>query len=284
MLEDRSYMRQDSFRPQWSMTLLLLAVNVAVFFLQKLVGPSFEHNLALSNRGLAQGHIWELLTFQFLHGSFFHLLFNCLAIFFFGRLVEDRLGRATFLKIYLISGTVGGLFHCAMAALMPQHFGMTAVVGASAGALGLLAAATMLDPNMTILAYFIIPIRAKFFLYLAGGFSLLYMVLAPNSQTAHSAHLGGLLAGVAYMRWGSLLESFLDSMRARSASRRFLKAQTRSWARNKARRPEDLPPEEFISREVDPILDKISMHGIQSLTPREREILEAARAKMEQRS
>jgi hypothetical protein len=54
-----------------------------------------------------------------------------------------------------------------------------------------------------------------------------------------------------------------------------------SWQRT--RDTEDLPPEEFISREVDPILDKISAHGIQSLTPRERQILERARSKMERR-
>jgi predicted DNA binding protein len=46
---------------------------------------------------------------------------------------------------------------------------------------------------------------------------------------------------------------------------------------------QDLPSEEFISKEVDPILDKISAHGIQSLTPRERDILQAARARMSKR-
>ena len=56
------------------------------------------------------------------------------------------------------------------------------------------------------------------------------------------------------------------------------------WGRNRVpAEEEDLPPEEFLSKEVDPILDKISAHGIQSLTPKEREILEAARAKMEKR-
>ena len=139
----------------------------------------------------------------------------------------------------------------------------------------------MLDPNMTILAYFIIPIRAKFFLYMAIGFSLLYMVIAPRSETAHAAHLGGILAGMAYMRWSSVVEDFLESLRARSASRKY-KAQSRGGGRNKSR-PADLAPEEFISREVDPILDKISSHGIQSLTPQERKVLEAARAKMEER-
>ena len=55
------------------------------------------------------------------------------------------------------------------------------------------------------------------------------------------------------------------------------------WSRPKNKSIEELPPEEFISREVDPILDKISAHGIQSLTERERRILQAARDRMEQR-
>lgn len=284
MLEDRSYMRRESFKPQWSMTLLLLAVNGVVFFLQKLSGGSFNEMLALSNRGLAQGHVWQLLTFQFLHANIIHLLLNLLAIYFFGRLVEERLGKATLLKVYLLSGTIGGLFQISMGALWPEHF-RGAVLGASAGAFGLLAAATMLDPDFTILAYFIIPIKAKYFLFLAAGFSILYMVMAPNDETAHAAHLGGLLTGVIYMRWGYLVDNFFDSMRARSASRQMVRASSRrAWGRAKPRRTADLPPEEFISREVDPILDKISSHGIQSLTPQEREILEAARAKMEERS
>src|SRR5437879_6255037 len=55
------------------------------------------------------------------------------------------------------------------------------------------------------------------------------------------------------------------------------------WGRTKNATSEDLPPEEFLSKEVDPILEKISAHGIQSLTDRERRILEAAREKMAKR-
>jgi hypothetical protein len=60
-------------------------------------------------------------------------------------------------------------------------------------------------------------------------------------------------------------------------------AQVTRWRGKRDPAPAETPPEEFISREVDPILDKISAHGIHSLTPREREILEAARSKMGKR-
>jgi len=55
------------------------------------------------------------------------------------------------------------------------------------------------------------------------------------------------------------------------------------WGQKKSGTAEDLPPEEFLSKEVDPILDKISAHGIQSLTDRERRILQAAREKIVKR-
>jgi len=100
---------------------------------------------------------------------------------------------------------------------------------------------------------------------------------------AHAAHLGGILAGFAYLRWGSLAEKLFVRRRVRPRPRELMKVhlpKSGGWHKSES---EDVPPGEFISREVDPILDKISAHGIQSLTPRERKILEAARAKMERR-
>ena len=113
MLEDRSYMRGEAFRPQGSFTILLLVVNVVVFALQEINAAYFhfplERYFALSREGLAQGYLWQPLTFQFLHGGGLHLLFNLLGIYMFGRLVEERLGRGAFLKLYFLSGIVGGL-------------------------------------------------------------------------------------------------------------------------------------------------------------------------------
>jgi len=58
---------------------------------------------------LSHGYVWQLLTFQFMHGNFLHLLLNCWAIFMFGREVEQALGRKSFLTLYLSSGVIGGL-------------------------------------------------------------------------------------------------------------------------------------------------------------------------------
>src|SRR5438874_1351329 len=86
MLEDRVYMRRPSFRPRLSATVLLIIANVVAFFVQSLLYASssrfrIDDYLPLSLDGLKHGYLWQLLTFQFMHGGVFHLLFNCIAIF-----------------------------------------------------------------------------------------------------------------------------------------------------------------------------------------------------------
>ncbi|HEX7618418.1 MAG TPA: rhomboid family intramembrane serine protease, partial [Verrucomicrobiae bacterium] len=116
MLEDRDYMREPAYHePRVSFTVALLIVNAAVFIVQlaasnSLSGAEIEDRyFALSLGGLKHGFVWQLLTFQFMHAGWMHLIFNSLAIYFFGRPVETALGRRHFLTLYLASGIIGGL-------------------------------------------------------------------------------------------------------------------------------------------------------------------------------
>src|SRR3989442_5751414 len=197
MLEDRYYMRHSSFGSRRSATIMLLIVNVAAFLGQVLVSslskfPAQEY-FALSVEGLRHGYVWQLLTFQFMHGSFMHLLFNCLAIFVCGREVEEALGRRSFLTLYFSSGVIGGLFQSLAGVLLPAHFGGS-VVGASAGAFGLVAAFAVLYPERILLLFFIIPMRAKFLLLLSAVVALAGIAFpAPTVSGPHiadAAHLG----------------------------------------------------------------------------------------------
>jgi predicted hotdog family 3-hydroxylacyl-ACP dehydratase len=108
-----------------------------------------------------------------------------------------------------------------------------------------------------------------------------------GGNTANGAHLGGMLTGIAFIKWASWWESLTGGSWGAGTRRRVSRPVVRAGVLRAARRPrgngEELPPAEFISREVDPILEKISAHGIHSLTEREREILEAARSKMARR-
>ncbi len=301
MLDDRPYMRSPEWESGRGVTFYLLIVTTAAFFLQSVVEhyTSFDVDryFALSVAGLSRGYVWQLLTFQLLHGGLLHLVFNLLAIYFFGRALEETLTRVDYLGLYIGSGVCGGLLQVAFGWAFPQVFG-GAVVGASAGAMGLVAAFATLFPDrlLTLLVFLIVPVsmRARTLLYISLAVAVFGLVI-PSGNIANAAHLGGLLAGVAYIRWAvqsDFLAESLRSLRLRSRPRprELVSAEVRTpstWTMAKpvAKPPAEmeLPPDEFISREVDPILDKISAHGLQSLTERERKILELARSKMGRR-
>jgi membrane associated rhomboid family serine protease len=305
MLEDRYYMRRTPFETRRSATMMLLIANVVVFIIECLLYgyppgawiPQHDY-LALSWWGLAHGYIWQLVTFQFLHGGFMHLLGNCWVIYVFGRDLEEALGVKRFLTLYFSSGVIGGLLQ-AVAGGLALHFGNSSwarsfagpTLGASAGALGLLAAFATLYPErpLMLLLFFVIPVgmRAKFLLLISGLLAA-FGILFPYQHLADVAHLGGILTGVFFVRYAIHWEWRWPQFRrtGNPSPRRLVKISSGKsgfWGRGKSGADEGLPPEEFLSKEVDPILDKISAQGIQSLTERERRILQAARDRMGKR-
>jgi membrane associated rhomboid family serine protease len=292
MLADRYYMRRQPFRIPWSATLVLLMVNVLVFIGQFVVGRftsfPFLTYFALSVEGLRHGYVWQLLSYQFMHGGLMHLLLNCWAIFVFGREVESALGRPSFLTLYFSSGVIGGLVQALAGVLLGGQFAAP-VVGASAAAFGLVAAFAVLYPErpLMLLLFFIIPVsmRAKFLLVFETVLTGVGLALG-RDNVAHAAHLGGMLTGIVFIRY-AMHWHWPQIRRTRAQpQRRLITVPPRSslsWSQNRGGAYEELPPEEFLAKEVDPILDKISAHGIHSLTARERRILETAREKMGRR-
>ena len=294
MLEDRDYMRQPAYHePRISFTVALLIVNAIVFLFQLFAQSQFIHGaeieekyFALSLDGLKSGFVWQLLTFQFMHASWMHIIFNSLAIFFFGRPVETVLGRNRFLTLYFSSGVIGGLVQMIFALMF--HSFDAPVVGASAGASGLVAAFAVINwtERFTLLIYFIpVTMRGKTLLWGSIAFALICMANL-NSGVANAAHLGGILTGFFFARrmfHGNWPRWKFPSRRREPAEFASKNAGKKSFwcATNKP--DEDFSTDEFLQKEVDPILDKISARGIQSLTANEREILEKARAKMANR-
>ena len=298
-------MRQSPFDSRRSATVILLIVNVVAFLIECVhygTSPRFlpEDYFALSWDGLKHGYVWQLLSFQFLHANIWHLLFNCLAIYMFGREVELSLGAKRFLILYFSSGVIGGLLQDSAGSLAEifrnsewaRSFAAP-TVGASAGAFGLIAAFATLFPerSLTLLLFFIIPVtmRAKFLL-LFSGLLAIFGILFPGStgNMANAAHLGGMLTGIFFIRYALHWNFRWPTLGRRRGEppRRLVKVNSASsalWGRAKSITDVDVPAEDFLSREVDPILDKISAHGIQSLTERERRILEAARERMGKR-
>jgi membrane associated rhomboid family serine protease len=302
MLDDRDYMRQPVYRdrprvPPMSFTIALLIVNAVVFLIECAVygyplrfpvDPADSY-FALSIEGLEHGYVWQLLTYQFMHAGVLHILLNGWAIYVFGHAIEETLGWKKYLTLYLSSGVIGGICQALAALLWPNLFGGS-VVGASAAAFGLVAAFAVLFPEreLTLLLFFIIPIRltAKMLLIVSAVLAGAGLVF-PASNIANAAHLGGMLSGVIFIRqfvqgrwlpWKSPVR--------RAAPRELVNvraAKSGSWGPSAGKLDEEESTDHFVKSEVDPILDKISAHGIQSLTAREREILEKARAKMTKR-
>ena len=188
-----------------SLAAWLVGINIAVFLAEILVRKYTRWPVtawcALSVSGIRSGYFWQFLTYQFLHGGIVHLVLNCWGLYVFGQEIEDRLGRFRFLKLYLFSGIVGGLVQVVCALLVPRLFG-SAVVGASAGVFGLVAAFAALFPErqLTLLLFFVIPVtlRAKTML-LWGVIVALAGSLFPFDHVAHAAHLGGMLGGLLYL-------------------------------------------------------------------------------------
>lgn len=304
MLENRDYMRAPEpgspFRFRWTASTILMASLVAIFALQRINAAYFDPRaelwFGLTAEGLKSGFLWQLLTFQFLHGGLLHLLFNLLGLFYFGRFVEQVLGPRRFLVAYFGAGAIGGMLQGVLMIAFPSHFGGI-LFGASAGISGMFALFAMLERDSTVHLYFVLPIRALTLLLVFCAISLFFtLVPSKGDVTAHAAHLGGLLAGIAWVKlgwhrdfvtlpWEGFFARWrrwrpLESRQRKQELVRAAKVRTESWKRVAPKSPTELPPEEFISKEVDPILDKISQHGIHSLTDQERKILEAARKKM----
>ncbi len=300
MIEDRDYMRQPEYqeprwtprwRFQWSWTVALLVTYAVVFLAEKIFpGSNFFQGhdiltkagldiypgyLPLSLQGLEHGFVWQLVTYQFMHASWMHLLLNSWVIYMFGREVEAMLGGRKFLVLMFTSGMVGGVLQVLVAWAWPLYFGGS-VVGASACGFGLIAAYAMLFPEreLTMLILFVIPVHMRAKTLLIGSAVLAVTGFAfPTAimpGVAHAAHLGGMAMGWFFVR--KILQG--DWSR--------LEGALRPAEKIRPRRPAPAPLENkaaagFVESEVDSILDKISAHGIQSLTSREREILEAAR-------
>jgi membrane associated rhomboid family serine protease len=290
MLEDRDYMRKPEYHTsRVSFTLLLLLVNTVAFVVQQITlklpnGLEIQDQyFALSLDGLKHGYFWQLLTFQFMHSGVMHIIFNLLTIFFFGRTVETAIGSNRFLGVYLVSGIVGGLVQM-LFALLWSSFNLP-VVGASAGASGLVAAFAVINwtEPFTLILYFIpITMTGRTLFWVTIGLAVIG-ILNVGSHIANAAHLGGLVCGFFYAR--QILHGHWPQWQLfarRERPRQVLAARSREnkfW-RSSTDEADEVSTDSFLQHEVDPILEKISAQGIQSLTAHERDILEAARKKM----
>ncbi len=224
---------------------------------------------------------WQLITFQFMHGSFSHILFNMLYLWMFGTELENLWGSRKFLIYYLTCGIGAGLTQLFLSPLLEGSIGPT--VGASGGIYGLLMAFALIFPRRPIYLYFFIPIPA---MYLIGFMILLELFsIGDLSLTAHLAHIGGAFIGLSYILIERYYHWSLDGLIDKIIYRKKLKYYSTRDSKyedveyfdiNDGKKSEH----EIDQEEIDRILEKISKYGYKSLTEEEKRILFEASKKL----
>ena len=185
---------------------MLVIVNVAAF-LVTLVAPAVISSMGLwPQRVFEQGQVWRPFTYMFLHGGIFHILFNLLALWMFGVELERMWGTRFFTKYYFVAGA-GAAVTTMVLAFLPGDVGnqlyYSNTIGASGAVYGILLAYALYFPNRPILMFMLFPLPAKVYVAIIGAIALLSSMSA-GGGVAHTAHLGGLIAGYIFLKGGRL--------------------------------------------------------------------------------
>lgn len=177
----------------------LLISNTAIFvvyFLSVIFGFSglFAPFRLIPEQVVGRLYVWQPLTYLFLHdpNGFGHILFNMLALFMFGKTLEQTWGTERFLRYYFACGVGSGI--CVILGGYLTNTQFIPTIGASGAIFGLLLAFGMLFPDTTVLMSFLFPIKAKYMVMIVGAITFLSS-LQVNSGVSHIAHLGGMLVG-----------------------------------------------------------------------------------------
>lgn len=238
----------------------LLIANIGVYLLQQAY-PELTSILAYSRAGVLTAP-WTPITYMFVHGSIWHIFFNMLVLFFFGPRVEARLGGNRFITLYFVSGLTG--------ALLSSYNPVVPIIGASGAIFGVELAYARYWPRDKIYIYGVLPIEARWLVVIMTGMSIFGI---GGAGIAHLAHLGGFLGAAIYLY-------VIEHRRARTVKSGPVRAEVRQAPAPRGddmKRWATIPRSELheINRhEVDRLLDKISLKGIDSLTPAERAALD----------
>ncbi|MHC4305703.1 MAG: rhomboid family intramembrane serine protease [Planctomycetota bacterium] len=234
-------------------------------------------------RGFLKLEVWRFIGFQFLHGSLMHILFNMIGLYFFGPLVENRLGSKRYLAFYLLCGIFGAvmflllnlggyavqLFSGSNVAIPGLIFDSpyTPLIGASAGVFGVLMAGAYIVPNATVLLFFILPMRLATLAYALVAIALFTVIFRGHNAGGEAGHLGGAIAGFYFIRHPHHLHGFFDFLG-------WADPTSHHYRHKSPRAGPGRPPAD--RAEVDRILDKISDTGLHSLSEKEKRILREA--------
>jgi len=190
----------------------LIALNAGIYLLRLLLPPLhldeveafIQQYLFLRPHDVVHGHIYQLVTYGFLHGNFWHLFFNMLMLWMFGSMLEIPWGSRKFWEFYLFGVVGAGLGTVILAYTIGSVIHLTPsipTIGASGGIYAIFMAAAMLFGDQEVFMFpFPVAIRLK---YMVGilAFIALAGALGDTGATANAAHLSGLLFGYLYLKF-----------------------------------------------------------------------------------
>ncbi|WP_462254341.1 rhomboid family intramembrane serine protease [Ekhidna sp.] len=227
---------------------------------------------------------WSIVTYFFTHYDFFHILFNMLFLFWFGRIIQEFLNSKRVIALYVLGGLAGGLLYMFMYNFIPFYADRVVgsmMLGASAGVFAIVVGAAVFTPNYTFFMIFLGPVKIK---YIAIFYVFMSFIGSTGANAGGEiAHLGGAFIGWLYITQlnkgtdiGSWIISFISFIKSmfkpqpkikvthRSGNRRPSKKTTRSKSNESSNTPQ---------AEIDAILDKISEKGYESLSKDEKQKL-----------
>lgn len=280
----------------------LLIINILLFlatFTLERFHIDLTNILGLHFFKASDFRIYQFITYMFMHANFGHLFFNMFALWMFGNTLENIWGSKRFLLFYMVCGIGAGLCQELVQYIeyatslsnyatvntgrqiipMSAYLNMMNTVGASGAIYGLLLAFGMMFPDSRIYLYFLLPIRAKWFVI---GYAVLELLLGIGGadNVAHFAHLGGMLFGLLLILYWRKHPAGPDK------DFRKLKDIFQSWKNRKKYTPYEEVKDEVPrsdedynyrkaqkEREVDAILDKVAKNGYGSLTDEEKDFL-----------
>ena len=234
----------------------------------------------LDPQKVVHGQLWRLVTYAFCHDRLgvWHIVFNMLFLFYFGRMLEPLYGSKEFLIFYLTAAVISGLCHIALGLFTHR---LTPAIGASGAVMAVVVLYAILHPREKFYIFMLIPIEIRWLVIIYVIYDLHPVLLAlagtpVPTGVANAAHLGGAAFGYLYWRWGGRLEDIWDRgarrgklLRARLAGNVRLHREPDDDYDGKSKRDE-------LDALVDGILAKVHKHGRESLTKRERAVLQAA--------
>ncbi|MDY4851136.1 MAG: rhomboid family intramembrane serine protease [Paludibacteraceae bacterium] len=220
---------------------------------------------------------WTMFTYMFLHRDLFHLFFNMLCLYWFGRLFLDEMSPKQLVGLYIWGGLAGAAFYLGMYNLLPFIAGHTYLLGASASIMAIIVAVAVWRPNYSIRLLLIGEIRLKYIAIVTVAVSVLGVT--GSNAGGELAHLGGALMGALYAwlwRKGHDLSApitaiinWFSNLRRHRYTR-----QRKSTFKQRPKSDAEYNQEKAHNEaEIDRILDKIKRSGYQSLSDDERAAL-----------